>query len=131
MMALDTNVLVRFLVEDDPQQTKRAKSVFKKAVEEKQNLFISDVVLCELMWVLRSCYRISKMEMVQIVRRLALTKQIILAPSDECGKALDCFETGRGDFADYLILQKALLAGCTSVVTFDESLLKESKFARP
>ncbi len=60
MIGLDTNVLVRFLVEDDAEQAVRAKGVVRRAIERDEKLFVSDVVVCELAWVLERAYGLGR-----------------------------------------------------------------------
>jgi len=131
MIALDTNVLVRFLVEDDEEQCRRATRLIEDTVERKEDLFISDIVMCETVWVLISAYRFSRAEVAELLSRLLRAKQITFASSDQFARALDSFQNGKGDFADYLIREHAAAAGCTTVVTFDKPLLKERGFTQP
>jgi len=99
VIALDTNVLVRFLVEDDAAQTRRAKSLIQKT-QATTTCYISDVVVCELVWVLTSCYRVPRAEIAQILRRLTASRQMTFDATDRITRALDAFTTSRGDFAD-------------------------------
>jgi predicted nucleic-acid-binding protein len=129
--ALDTNVLVRFLVEDDKAQSARAAKLVERTVAAGRSLFVSDVVLCEVVWVLASCYRVSTSEIVGTLRRLLHAKHLAFDAPDRLAAALDAFEQGRGDFADYLIREHARSAGFDEVATFDRALLKEPGFVEP
>jgi predicted nucleic-acid-binding protein len=131
MIALDTNILVRFLVEDDATQSARAAALVQRAVERDEEMFVSHIVLCEVVWVLQASYRVQREEIVAVLRRLMTARHLRLDSPDILDRALSAFETGRGDFADYVIREQAMEAGCTSVATFDRALLKESGFARP
>ena len=131
MIALDTNVLVRFLVEDDEAQSRAAAAVITRAGRADEELFVSDIALCEVVWVLSSSYDIPKPEIVGILRRLLHARQLTFRASDVLASALEAYAGGKGDFADYLVREDARAAGCDSVLTFDKTLLKEDGFARP
>jgi len=128
VIALDTNVLVRFLVKDDQRQSAAARRLVERAMRRKERLFISDIVLFETQWVLVSVYKLKRGETATILRRLLSTRALALESASLASNALESFEGGRGDFADYLIREKARAAGCTTVATFDAFLLKEPGF---
>jgi predicted nucleic-acid-binding protein len=131
VIALDTNVLVRFIVEDDKIQGARASRLVRGATERGEPLFVSDIVLCELVWVLSASYRVTRSEIAATLGRLAQAKQIVFTDAERVHRATDAFAAGRGDFADYLIREHAREAGCTEVATFDRALLKEKLFVAP
>jgi predicted nucleic-acid-binding protein len=131
VIALDTNVLVRFLVADDAGQAARARAVVARADREGEPLFVSDLVLCELVWVLQGGYRFERSVIVETVRRLLASRALAFRDSSALVRALDAFAAGKGDFADHVILAHARAAGCSSVVTFDRQLLREQGFAPP
>ena len=131
MIALDTNVLIRFLVEDDEQQSRLATRLIEGAIERDEPLFISDIVMCETVWVLSSAYRFSRAEIVQALSGLLRARAVVFTSSDRLARALDAYAKGKGDFADYLIREHARAAGADTVATFDRSLLKERGFTKP
>ncbi len=131
MLALDTNVLVRFLVDDDPEQANRAAALIDDATQKNKRLFVSQIVLCELVWVLRAAYRRSKAEILVALRRLMMSRQLHIEEPALAMRALHRYATGQGDFADYLIAQRAQRAGFKEVATFDKKLLKEKGFVPP
>ena len=131
MIALDTNVLVRFLVEDDQVQTARATALIKRAIGRDDRLFVADVVMCEVAWVLGTSYKTPRHEIAAVLRRLVGVQHLAFDSTDRMARALDAFDSGKGDFADYLIREQAKAAGCTTVATFDAALLKEPGFERP
>ena len=130
MIALDTNVLVRFLVDDDPAQCRRARVLVKRAADRK-GVYISDIVLCETVWVLSRAYRLQRKDICRVLRQLLMAREVTLASPDAAAGALDAYEKKKGDFADYLILEHAQAAGCRTVVTFDRALLEEHGFTAP
>ena len=131
MIALDTNVLVRFLVEDDQAQTRKAKSLVQKAVAQDTPLFISDVVLCETVWVLASCYHVDRKDIVGVLRQLLRARHLKFASVDCLANAVEAFEREPGDFTDYLIREHARTAGYRAVATFDRALLNSEGFVSP
>lgn len=131
MIALDTNVLVRFLVEDDEVQAAKATSLIEQAIADDAALFISDVVLCETVWVLMSRYGFSRVEVAAVLRQLLDADHLSFPAPAQYARALAAFSAGKGDFADYVIREHGLAAGCTIVATFDRALLKEPGYRSP
>ena len=131
MIALDTNVLVRFLVEDDEAQSRAAAAVITRAGRRDEQLFVSDVALCEVVWVLDASYGVPRLEIADIMGRLLHARQLAFRASDVLTRALEAYRRGKGDFADYVLREDAVAAGCESVFTFDKALLKEPGFSRP
>lgn len=128
MIALDTNVLVRFIVEDDPRQAAAAAKLVERAVMADQPLFVSGIVLCELVWVLGGSYGVSRAEIARVLRELLRARHLSFEAPDQFVRALAAFLRGKGDFADYLILERGRAAGCEAVATFDRVVLKERGF---
>lgn len=131
MIALDTNVVVRFLVADEPRQAARARALVAQTVSAGDTLFVADVVWCETVWVLDSAYRFGRKEIGAALRRLLGARGVSVRSFDQIGAALEAYERGRGDFADYLIREEARAEGCEAVVTFDRGLLKDEGFRAP
>ena len=131
MIGLDTNVLVRYLVEDDESQSRRASKLIEGAVERGEELFISDVVMCETVWVLSSAYSFSRAEICDVLGDLLRARSVVFTSSDRLARSLESFRKGKSDFADYLIRELAKAAGADSVATFDRKLLKEPGFTKP
>ena len=131
MIALDTNVLIRFLVEDDEAQSRRVTELVEGAVARDEQLFISDIVMCETVWVLSSAYRFSRAEIVDALSQLLRARSVVFSSADSIARALDAYRKEKGDFADYLIREHARSAGAETVATFDGALLKESGFSKP
>jgi predicted nucleic-acid-binding protein len=129
MIALDTNVLVRFLVEDDRSQAERARKLLAGIDARNDRCCITDIVLCELVWVLASCYGISRAEIGATIKKLIATRQLSFSSTDRVHRVVESFLSGAGDFADYLIREQAREAGCSAVATFDRKLLKEKGFS--
>jgi predicted nucleic-acid-binding protein len=130
VIALDTNVLVRFLVEDDETQHRAARNLIARAGRREEALHVSEVTLCETVWVLSAAYGVPRDEIVTIVHRLLHARQLSFRAPDVLADAVDAFALGKGDFADYVIREDARAAGASTVATFDKSLLKEAGFSK-
>jgi predicted nucleic-acid-binding protein len=131
VIALDTNVLVRFLVEDDEAQSAAAAALIEETLSREEGLFVSDIVMCETVWVLGRAYRVKKSGILAILRDLLRARQLVFATPDSLSRALAAYSSGRGDFADYLIREHARSAGCDQIATFDQALLEERDFTEP
>lgn len=131
MIALDTNVLVRFLVQDDERQARRAKALVDRVARTDDRAFVSDIVLCELVWVLGRSYRFARAEIAAVLRRLVAARQLAFDSTDRVLRALTAYERGSGDFADYMLREQARSAGCSAIATFDRKLLGSELFTAP
>lgn len=128
MTGLDTNVLVRYLTQDDPDQARRANAVVAERTSGGQRCFVGPIVLCELTWVLREAYGRAKADLVKTLDLILATKQLEIGDKDLVREALDAYRAGRADFADYLIGAGHRQAGCAETVTFDRRLGGASGF---
>ena len=128
MNGLDTNVLARYLTEDEPVQSKRAADWIGTITARGERCFISAIVLCELAWVLRSAYRVSQADLILTLDRILGTTQFIVGDKDIVRRALDQYRAGRADFADYVIGALHQDAGCRKTVTFDRRLRGHQAF---
>lgn len=129
MQGLDTNVLVRFLVGDDPDQASRAASLFARASAEGERFFVAQIVVCELVWVLGHAYDKDRTEIAAGLDALLRTKQLLFEDVDQIRSALERFAAGDGDLADWLICERSRAAGAERVHTFDGRLLRSPEFA--
>jgi len=131
MIALDTNVLVRFLVEDDKIQSRRARKLVEDAVMDDEDLFVADLVVVEAVWVLKRSYGLKKDAIAAVLRMLLGARNLRFESSDRIARVISAYEKGRGGFSDYLIREKAAEWECETVATFDLILQKEKGFTRP
>jgi predicted nucleic-acid-binding protein len=128
VIALDTNVLVRLVLYDDEAQAKAAERLVVRARREQTVLFVADVVLCELVWVLTRRAGLSRAEIATALDQLVRTELMVVADSGITERALAAYRSGKGDFADYLIREQARAAGAEEVATFDRVLRGEADF---
>ena len=119
MIALDTDVPVRYLVRDEPRQTRAATRLIEAACTVEAPGFVSLVVLCELVWVLERGYRYSRAQVAGLLRGLLQADDLAVERSELAWQALNAFEEGGADFADYVIGLTAREAKAETTVTFD------------
>lgn len=128
MIALDTNVLVRLVLHDDESQARAAERLVVRARREQTSLFVADIVLCELVWVLTRRTRLTRADVAAAIDQLLRTELVVVADAAIVDRALGSYRTGRGDFADYLLREQAQAEGAETVVTFDQALKGEDGF---
>ena len=102
MPGLDTNVLARWLLADDEEQTQRVQKVFKAAASRRAVLFVPSTVMLELEWVLRSRYRFDKASVLRAFNALLETQELEFQAEDALERALHAYRQGAADFADCL-----------------------------
>jgi predicted nucleic-acid-binding protein len=120
MIALDTNVLVRYVTDDDPRQSPAAAQFIEQTLSAGRPGFIGLVTLAELTWVLRSRHRAAQDEVRVVVEELASDPRFKLQDSNAVWLALDMSESASADFPDALVAALATTHGCTHGVTFDK-----------
>jgi predicted nucleic-acid-binding protein len=128
MIGLDTNILVRYLTQDDPGQSKKANAEIEKGLATGHKFFITDIVLCELVWVLETAYGYDRREIVPVLENILRTKQFQFANKDLLWKSLADYRTKKGDFADHFIGNTCHKAGCSKTLTFDTGLKNDPLF---
>lgn len=126
MIGIDTNVLVRYLAQDDPDQTEIATAFIEENCTKDNLGFINHITLCEMCWVLKRLYKTPKEQLAEIIEQLLRTVQLLVHEPQVIWMALEEFKTDSADFPDCLIAQINLANYCSSTVTFD---VKASKVA--
>lgn len=120
MPALDTNVLVRYVVQDDTARLAAAKRLITRCVEEGQSLFVPVTVVLELEWVLRASFGYAKEDVLQVLSSLFSAAELILESERALEVALQLYREGSADFADCLHIALAAQAGEQPLWTFDK-----------
>ena len=118
MTGFDTNVLVRFFIEDDPEQCQRVDE-FLQSLTPGSPGYVSVVSLIELVWVLSSQYRLNKAQLIQCLERLLEYHELMIEDHTAVTFALHRFSQFKADFADCLIECSGAAAGCGETYTFD------------
>lgn len=127
MKGLDTNVLVRYVTADDPEQTPVAKAAIEGAEARGERLFLSAVVLCELVWVLAGrTYRYPRSSVLEVLDEILESPTFQVQDRSLVREAVASFREGPADFADYLLGRIHRNAGCDETWTF-ETRLKEAE----
>jgi predicted nucleic-acid-binding protein len=124
MPALDTNVLIRYVVQDDPAQLHAAQSLIQRCVAEGQTLFVPVTVALELEWVLRANFRYSKAEVLNALANLASAAELHFESERALDVALHLYREGSADFADCLHIALAAQAGEPPLWTFGKRAAK-------
>ena len=122
MKGLDTNLLVRYITQDDPEQSRKANVFIERAIGKGERCFIGFIVLCELVWVLRGAYGCGKEDLLLVLDRILSTVEFSIEDKDLVCRALEDYREGSGDFADYLIGWRNRKSGCEETTTFDLNL---------
>lgn len=125
MIGLDTNVLVRYIMQDDVKQAAKATKLIE-ALDADTPGYITMVSVVELYWVLTSCYDLTGQQVAQALEAILRTKQFIVERADQVMRALRVFGEGNADFADCLIERSASGAGCEKTMTFDVKAAKHA-----
>lgn len=118
MIGLDTNVLVRYIMQDDAAQAAKATALVETLDAERPG-FVSLVSIVELYWVLTSCYDLTEAQVMQALEILLRTKEIVVDQAEQVLRALRACAGGKADFADCLIERTAAAAGCMRTITLD------------
>lgn len=130
MIGLDTNVVVRYLMQDDKKQFMRAEQLIDSAIKHKTVLHISLVVLCELVWVLHYHYELKRDEIIQFLGMLFHAEQIEVEDRQLSLNAFHEYQNSQADFADCLIGLTNQSIGCTTTYTFDKKAAKLTLFTQ-
>jgi predicted nucleic-acid-binding protein len=125
MIGLDTNVLVRYIMQDDARQSALASRLIESLTPQSPG-FVPLVSVVEIAWVLSSAYDLDRNQLVDAIEGLLRTKELIVERAEIVWKALRVLQGANGDFADCLISCSAAAAGCAKTMTFDRGAAKGS-----
>jgi len=120
MKALDTNVLVRFLVRDDKRQAETIYRIFKKAESDREVFFVPLLVVLETVWVLESVYIIPRQEILDSINELILMPILKFETQPAILNFISSARETKMDLSDLLIAHSAKFSGCECVLTFDK-----------
>jgi len=131
MIGLDTNIIVRYLIQDDPVQSALANEIMERRLTEAEPGFVSVVVMAEIVWVLGSRYRLTAQHVVAAIERMLSVRTLVIESEREVHVAMIALKDGRGSFADAFIGALAASAGCSHTFTFDRKAARLPGFALP
>lgn len=126
MIGLDTNILVRYLTQDDPAQAKLANRLVEETLTAEQPGFVSTTALVELVWVLESGYRCDRAQICDILERILRAKPLSVERADVAWQAARLFAGSRADFADCMIERAGHANSCEYTLTFDRLAAKDA-----
>ena len=121
MIGLDTNVIVRYLAQDDARHATVATRLIEGSLSAEARGFISIVTLAEVVWVMASNYRAARVAVADIVEGLLTAPQLMLEKADVVWRALRTYRNSKADFSDAVIVELGRDAGCSKTVTFDRN----------
>ncbi len=124
MLGIDTNVLVRFLVRDSEAQFEKARKLIKREVAAGRRVFVSQLVLLETEWVLRSRYALRKIEIIGAISGLLDATDVQLEDEPAIEEALFVWKDNAAEFADCLIGARNRRLGCRATASFDAKACK-------
>jgi predicted nucleic-acid-binding protein len=131
MIGLDTNILVRYLTQDDPIQSAKAREVVERRLTEEKPGFVSIVAMVEIVWVLERAFGLTPHEIVGAVERMLQTDVLVVENEQEVFTAMIALKDGRGSFADAVIAALGARMGCSCTLTFDRKALRLPGFELP
>ena len=121
MIALDTNVLVRFLVQDDPKHGQAAAELVDGLTEQEPGYICREVIV-ELVWVLERAYKMTRAQIAPAVEGLLTSREFVVEDADRVGLGLARYAMGGAGFSDRMILLASVDAHCACLATFDKAL---------
>jgi predicted nucleic-acid-binding protein len=123
VIGLDTNVVVRYIMQDDPKQSPKANKLMESLTPDEPGFFAL-VSVVELVWVLSACYGLTREQVAQSLGALLRTKELVVDRAALVSQALRVYMTTSADFADALIERTSQQAGCSQTMTFDVGAAK-------
>ena len=128
MKGIDTNVLVRYIVQDDKTQSLLATNFIEKSTAELSPIFINPIVLCELVWVLETAYKYAKEDIFNVLEKILRTRQFCIYQSEILWNCLSDYQHMNIDFADSYIAHLNSANECEYTVTFDKKAVRLKYF---
>ena len=124
MKGIDTNILVRFLIQDDLAQLRMASKFIENDCSEQEPGFVNQIVLAELVWVLERAYGYARSQVAEVLNGILTSAELKAEQPDLARRALINYGSGPADFADYLIGHVNVANGCLTTATFDKRAVK-------
>lgn len=129
MIGLDTNIVVRYLAQDDKGQSAAATRLLERELTAEAPGFVSLVALAETVWVMTSLYHADRTAVARAVEGLLSAAQLRLQDAEAVWLALQDYRNSTADFSDALIATFARSAGCERTLTFDRAAARHPGFA--
>ena len=128
MIGLDSNILIRYLTQDDPVQSPKATYIIEQRLDGANPGFVSVVAMVETVWVLDRAYRLTNREIATAIERMLQTDVLVVESEQDGFTAMVALKDGLGGFADALLAALGSRAGCSCTLTFDRRALRLAEF---
>jgi predicted nucleic-acid-binding protein len=128
VIAIDTNLLIRLMVKDDDAQGAAVEGLLRKTSESGETCFVSDMVLCEMEWVLRTCYKAPRDRVLSAIQELLDERLFAFEDRSRLHKVVRFYQLGKAELSDYLIGAKGQASGAAATYTFDRKLKDQNGF---
>lgn len=128
MIGIDTNILVRYLTQDDIDQAQVVDQIFNTYATSSNSIFVNNIVICELIWVLERGYKYTKEIVTKAIKQILSTEEFAFENQDLLWLALNQYSQNKLDFSDALIGELNKASGCSKTLTFDQNAVKSSNF---
>jgi len=128
MIGIDTNLLLRLIVGDDPKQAVTARDCLRDRCSADEPGYVCHIVLVEMVWTLAKAYGFSRERIAAAIEQILETAQLDIESSNDVAAAVREYRSGAADFADCLLVRVNAAAGCVHTVTFDRKAAKLAGF---
>lgn len=128
MIGLDTNVILRYLLQDDPNQTRQANQIVDRQLSEQNPGFVCLATVLEIVWVLRSLLKQNPSQIASHLENLLIADPLEVQNEQQVFDAVSALKSGTGEFEDALIGSLNAWAGCSHTLTFDQKAARLSHF---
>jgi predicted nucleic-acid-binding protein len=125
MIGLDTNILMRYLAQDDPVQSPRATEIITQQLSEQDPGFVSLVTILEVYWVLKSVFRRTRQDLASDIEKVLSADTLEIQNEQDVYNALIALRAGIGSFEDALVGSLGIWRGCSSTLTFDNDAARK------
>ncbi len=128
MIGIDTNILICYLTGDDKVQSIKAIELIEKYSGKENSIFINNIVICELVWVLERGYKYSKGQIISVLKEIFSTVEFSFENQQVLWLSVLEYENYKTDFSDILIGKLNIFNGCNYTVTFDKAASELTMF---
>ena len=128
MIGVDTNILVRYFTQDNLEQAQIVEQIIDTHATTPNSLFVNNIVMCELIWVLERGYKYSKEEISKVIKQMLSTEEFTFEKQELLWLALNQYNQNKLDFSDALIGELNKEYGCSETLTFDQATIKDNNF---
>ena len=128
MIGIDTNILVRYFTQDNLEQAQIVEQLIDSYATSFNSLFVNNIVMCELVWVLERGYKYSKEEVSKVIKQMLSTEEFAFENQELLWLALSQYNQNKLDFSDALIGELNKKFGCSETLTFDLAAIKANNF---